>query len=350
LKNRFDRSTLTDLHERSPTGHRRGRCGRFAGFFGLLVLAACLPGARPENPTLLADPGNSGAAARVSADPISSEARPPFFRVLGPTGSRLYVLGTVHVGPSQGWRLSPEVDRAIVDADRFFLELDLRKLDDEAVGDLLASMVLLPPGRTIDQVIAPETAALLSKQDALLARYGLPRNARVRFEPWYVAVSLAQVAATESGYSLDRAVENDLMERLDGRPLRGLETFDAQMRMMDQLDPAAQDAMLRDTLLRLEDAAEELERLIQAWREADRESLRSIARQGLDELPALNGFYDRLLVDRNAAWMTILRAYLDDPALEHQDAFVAVGALHLVGPDGLETRFREAGYVVDRIH
>jgi uncharacterized protein YbaP (TraB family) len=260
------------------------------------------------------------------------------------------VLGTIHVGPQTGWDLSPEIDRAIDEAERFAMELDLRQVDDEAVGSLLASMVLLPPGRTLEQVIAPETARLLSEQDALLAQHGMPRNARIRFEPWYVAVSLVQVAAMESGYALDRSVESTLMDRLGDRPLVSLETFEAQMRMMDALGPETQDAMLRDTLLRLEDAGAELERLVEAWRRADRPVLEAIARQGLDELPALHDFYDVLLVRRNARWLTELRGLLDDPALAGQDVLVAVGALHVVGEDGLETLFREADYRVARIH
>ncbi len=260
------------------------------------------------------------------------------------------MLGTIHVGPATGWDLSPEVDRAIDEAERFAMELDLRQLDEDAVGSLLASMVLLPPGRTIDQVIAPETARLLSERDALLARHGMPRNARVRFEPWYVAVSLVQVAAAESGYALDRSVEDTLMARIGERPLVGLETFEVQMRMMDELAPGTQDAMLRDTLLRLEDAGPELERLVDAWRHADRAALEAIAQQGLDELPGLQDFYDVLLVRRNARWLEALRDLLDDPALAGQDVFLAVGALHLVGKDGLEALFRDAGYRVARIH
>jgi uncharacterized protein YbaP (TraB family) len=329
----------------------------FAGLTAFLVLAclsACTPTAPATRPRPHDEPGalshTYGKPAIPRAREASVTARPPFFRVEGPTGARLSILGTVHVGPASGWHFSPEVDRAIEVADRFVMELDLREADEDAVGSLLASTVLLAPGQTIDEIIAPETAALMHAKDALLARYGMPRNARVRFEPWFVAVSVTQAAATESGYALDRSVENELMERIGDRPLLGLETFDAQIRILDGLPAEAQDAMLRDTLLRLEAAKQELDELVEAWRRADRSALESIAKQGVDALPTLEAFYNALLVRRNADWVTMLREQLDDPNLKSEEVFVAVGALHIVGAEGLEALLRDAGYRVERIH
>ena len=41
---------------------------------------------------------------------------------------------------------------------------------------------------------------------------------------------------------------------------------------------------------------------------------------------------------------------LEDPERKDETTFVAVGALHLAGEDGLENLFAEAGYHVVRIH
>ena len=57
--------------------------------------------------------------------------------------------------------------------------------------------------------------------------------------------------------------------------------------------------------------------------------------------------YQRLNVARNEAWLPRVRALLDDQA--EDDALVVVGALHLVGEDGLVRRLREAGYTVERL-
>jgi len=309
----------------------------------LLTSCATDPGpSAPGRPTLRSAPSEREAVRAV--------VRPPFFRVAARDGAALSVMGTIHLGPSEGWQPSAEIDQAIARADRFALELNLRSIDPDAVGSLLASLVLLPPGRTIEDVIAPETAKLLDMRDALLSRYGMPRNARVRFKPWYIVVSLIEGTATEAGYDMTQSADQMLVDRIGARPLMGLEEIETQLALFDGLAPAAQDAMLRDTVDRLPEATEELETLLEAWRTADRDELLRLSRIGEEEFPALEAFFERLLVERNRNWVEILAPMLEDPSLDGQEIFVGVGVLHLVGPDGLETLFRDAGFDVERIH
>ena len=230
------------------------------------------------------------------------------------------------------------------------MELDLHAVSDDQVGSLLADLVLLKPGQKIEDVVSPETAKLLDENDALLAQLGLPANARTRFKPWYIAASLIQMAAVDSGYDLTKSAENALLSRIGDAPLLALESVEGQLGLMDTLPPAAQDAMLRDTLARLDDAVSELKRLVEAWRASDRSELLAISRQGIDEIPGLEAFYDRLLKERNHNWVRELGAILEDPERKDETTFVAVGALHLAGEDGLENLFAEAGYHVVRIH
>jgi uncharacterized protein YbaP (TraB family) len=55
--------------------------------------------------------------------------------------------------------------------------------------------------------------------------------------------------------------------------------------------------------------------------------------------------YQRLLVDRNRAWLPKLDALFTRSGR----AFVVVGAAHLVGPDGLLAMFRARGYQVAQL-
>ena len=315
-------------------------------FFTLVACFASLigSGCASSQPQAL----HPASAESLAAD--STLAQPPYLRVEGENGATLLLMGTIHLGPESGWRFSPQIESGLAQASRYVMELDLREASEEEVGSLLAELVLLPPGRKIEDVVSPETAKLLDENDALLARLGLPANARTRFKPWYIAVSLVQLAAMDSGYDLEKSAESALLARIGGAPLLGLESLEGQLRLMDSLPPAAQDAMLRDTLARLEDAVAELKRLVEAWRVSDRKELVEIATQGIEEIPGLDAFYDRLLKERNQNWLRQLSAILEDPERAKDTLFVAVGALHLVGEDGLERLFSQAGYKVVRIH
>ena len=139
------------------------------------------------------------------------------------------------------------------------------------------------------------------------------------------------------------------MAQIGDRPLSGLESFDEQLGLFDSLSVRLQDLILRDSLGRLDETAAEMELLVDAWQVSDRPRLEEISRQGIDEYPDLEAFYDVLLRDRNQNWVAPLSAHLDDAEQANTNVFVAVGALHLVGDDGVPALLEAAGYEVEVI-
>lgn len=276
-------------------------------------------------------------------------AMPPFHRVTGGDGAELLVMGTIHLGPAGGWRFAPAIDDGLARASRIVLELDLRRATEEAIGGLLMQLVILPPPDTLPDVVSPETRKLLVEMDAQLAMAGLPGLARRQLKPWFVAMGLIESTVQRSGYSNLQSAELAILERLGDRPLDGLETAEEQLRMLDAMPLEAQDALLRDALLRFDEATEDLHALVEAWRGGDEAALAELVRLGVDEVPELEQVYDVVNRDRNARWVAPLRAYLDDPELAGETVFVGVGALHVVGDEGVVALLREAGYRVESI-
>jgi hypothetical protein len=313
----------------------------------LLILATlsslhCAGARAPETPAADEPPS---APELIAAD----FAMPPFYRVTGGEGGELLVMGTIHLGPVQGWRFAPAIDEGLERANRIVLEIDLRLATEELISTALMQMVILEPPDTLPKVVSPETRKLLDEMDAELAALGLPRLARQRLKPWYVAMGLIESTAQQSGYSALGAAERSIMQRLGGRPLDGLESAQDQLQMLDGMSATAQDALLRDALLRLDHAAEDVQQLVEAWRTGDEEALTELVRVGVEEVPELAAVYDVVNRDRNRSWVAPLRAYLDDPALSGQTVFVGIGALHVVGDEGVVALLREQGYRVEPV-
>jgi len=315
-----------------------------------LVLLALWTGAcrtsKAAPPTAVAP---TASATAQSPSTTSGVVTPPLYAVSGGAGATLVLLGTIHVGPESGWSLSAATNSALDRADAAILELDPDEQSEAQTGDLLATLVVLPPSTLLTDVISPETAKLLDLHDARLTALGMPRNARIRLKPWYISAVLLELASRDGGYSMAAAVDHQVARRMSGRPTSGLETMEQQLRFFDDLSPVLQDAMLHDTLSRLDAGAEEVERLVAAWRVGDEAALAALAREGVEELPALADFYDLLLRDRNRRWITQLRDPLEDAALSGRTILVAVGALHMVGADGLPALLRAAGYRVEAV-
>jgi uncharacterized protein YbaP (TraB family) len=293
---------------------------------------------------------NQAPTAAAPDQPVAIDsAMPPFYQIDGGPGATLLLMGTIHLGPPEGWKFSPAILEGLDRADRFILEVDLRKATEDAVGTLLANLVIIEPPYSLVDVVSPETAKILDEKDAELARMGMPRNARRRLKPWYITMSLLESATTRSGFSPDASAESVILEALGTRPLIGLETFEEQIKIFDDLSRRNQDLILRDTLLKLDTAVEDIQSLVMAWRRGDEMRLAELARDGIDELPELDAFFDIIGSGRNRRWVPKLRSFLDNPEYASETLFVGVGALHLVGDDGLVDLLRAEGYAVEKV-
>lgn len=328
----------------------------------LLAFAACTqrPDATLQAPsTAAAAAAPQAAEARLDGCPTiqatprpeirSRVARPPFFRVEGEAGATLFLFGTVHTGPPEGWILSASAHLALAAADTIVMEIDPREANEEHVSNLVANMALLEPGIRLADRIEPETRALLEVRSAELAGIGFPSPFRSLMKPWFLAVGIGESLAQQAGLVPASAMDEQVFGALGERELIALETVRQQLDLFDQLSPSLQDLILRDALLHYDESTRSLEALVRAWQVGDEQQLACLAREGVDALPELEAFYEILIDDRNRAWQAKLERLLASPARRGDRIFVAVGAMHLVGKPGLPELLREAGYRVERI-
>jgi uncharacterized protein YbaP (TraB family) len=124
-----------------------------------------------------------------------------------------------------------------------------------------------------------------------------------------------------------------------------LETAAQQFAMFDGLSPAEQLQSLQDSLGDADKMEQEIARMHALWREGDAEALHALSGAEMKrDYPAL---YERMNVARNRAWLPKIRDLLD--AGGDDDALVVVGAMHLLGEDGVVQMLRDAGYTVERL-
>ncbi|MFC6673048.1 TraB/GumN family protein [Marinobacterium aestuariivivens] len=158
---------------------------------------------------------------------------------------------------------------------------------------------------------------------------------------WGGAVAAGRRDGTPGG---DRGGVDLLLYRRaarDGKPTSGLEPIERHLGYLLEMGQEDTDLFLRQMLDELEQSGEMLDPLIEAWRSGDEQRLESLL---VEELRiGYASVYKRLLVDRNELWWPVLQRLMQTPETE----LVLVGAAHLIGPDGLLTRFRAQGMTVE---
>ena len=128
-----------------------------------------------------------------------------------------------------------------------------------------------------------------------------------------------------------------------GKPILGFETFDGQAHLLADLPQATQIALL-ESALRAPQAKQSsaFESIVATWRSGDADALARVLQ--LDQMEK-TPIYAPMIGDRNTAWANALAQRLKQPGT----SFVAVGAAHLVGPNGVPALLQQMGFNVTRV-
>lgn len=256
----------------------------------------------------------------------------------------VYLAGSIHVLPA-GATLPPSYLRAYDEAEGLMMEVDLTTLETpEGLGAFIGEVMvraLLPPDRSLRTVLGPERWTRLV---AALRPMGLPEEGLDRFEPWMASMILTSMAMQQGGFEAESGVEGQLLRRAsaDGKLIDPLETLAQQLDLFDGLPEPEQVAMLDQGLAESAPLGGSIAELEAAWRRGDEAALLELLRRSLPEGSQARS---RLLSQRNQAWLQGIEARLRRP----DDTMVVVGALHLLGEDGLVALLRQRGLVVERV-
>jgi uncharacterized protein YbaP (TraB family) len=255
--------------------------------------------------------------------------------------NRVYLLGSVHLLRQSDYPLPVVIERAYADADTLVMELDMDDLDPVNMQATINRLGVLPAGKTLEDVLGPDQYQEVSTRAADL---DVPLELLARSEPWLAAITIEQLVLTRLGFDPRFGVEMKLagLAGTDQKSIEGLETVDEQLGLLDGLSDDAQRDLLMQTLEEGSEIATLMDAMIAAWRSGDVEHLESTMLVELADYPEL---YRTIVADRNGRWMQSLEAMLEDD----RDYLIVVGALHLVGEDGLPEQLRNAGYEVTQL-
>lgn len=287
----------------------------------------------------------TAAVSSTTASPARTPAPPvPLLWKVSDADNDVYLLGSFHLLKDADYPLSKDIDRAFEDAEKVVFEVPPAQLTDPATAQKFVAAAGYSDARQLGDVLP---AATLARLEAVLAQGGASMSQLEDFEPWFVNLSLMLGVSQALGFSSDNGLDQHLMKRAAeaGKPTSGLETIDVQLRTLDASPMVEQVAALAEFIERPQEVPAMLNQLHQAWRDGDVAQLDRLARVQMREKTPET--YRLVNVVRNDAWVPKIRRMLDDS--RQDDTLVVVGALHLLGGDGVVEKLRAKGYAVERI-
>jgi uncharacterized protein len=256
-------------------------------------------------------------------------------------GHSSWLYGTIHAARPAWMYPGPGVIAALRHSDEVALELDV--LDPDIASRLQAGL-RVPAG-------APPLPEALSRRIAAQTAAACLGDALKGLSPVMQVITLGVLSGRRDGIDPAWGIDGFLAGLARGLqlPVRSLETPEAQLALLTGGSPADTEALISTTLEDLErgDAQRVLLRLALAWSERRLDELSTYAQWcNCLNTPAERALHARLLDQRNGGLAASVAA-------RHQAGkrvFAAVGALHMVGPQGLPALLAAQGFTVERVY
>jgi len=242
-----------------------------------------------------------------------------------------YLLGTIHSEDPRVLDFSESFVSRLTD-NRFFA---MEMVPDLPTLARLTEYMHYQDGTRLADVIGLERFARLSE---LMAGYGVDSTWVSRMKVWAAMMTLS-LPPPRSGFFMDLSLS--LRAAGSGMKVIGLETLEQQLAFLEDM-PFEQQLELLDHALAEHGKVEALHRqMVDCYLTGDLQAVEQLSLSQMDVLsPSARTYFISEGIDaRNRRMLESVLPYFDDGTV-----FIAVGALHLPGEQGLVHLLRGAGF------
>lgn len=312
-------------------------------------LFAALALSRPVRRLALAALPALALAACATSAPLPDRPDIPFgqgrlWQIERPGLPPSYLFGTRHDSDKRVVELPEAVETAFANATIAAFEI---AGDDDPTAEQRAAFLQLPEGRRLVDVVGAETYRDLR---GVLSTQHLSISVFDGVQPWVLWSSIASREISISRHEPSgQPVLDDLLEQRAeeaGKEVIGLETIGEQLRVFGAIPLEDQASMLRSAMAVYYDPRSRVDR-IASYLSGDLALSHALWQRMLEPMePAVaSRFNERLVTGRNRIMVERLL-----PLVERGSTFVAVGAGHMAGEEGMLRLLELEGFTVTRLH
>lgn len=276
-------------------------------------------------------------SAAVHAESVVPFAKGLLWKVeAAPPARPNYVFGTIHSDDPRVAQPSTPVADALRGARIFIMEM----LFNEANIGAMAQAMFASDGRSLKSRLTPAEYALAVQA---FAQRGIPEQIVQNIAPW-AAMATLSIPPSQGGMPLDLVLYSNAVSA--GKPAQGIETAAEQLAMFTSMSEADQIALLKLTLRDLPRQTQMYDELFRLYTQRDLAGIMKFSERHGPKDPALMKRMTSSMIDtRNLRMVERVQN-----ELRSGGAFVAVGALHLPGENGILNLLKRRGYKVSAVY
>ncbi len=243
-----------------------------------------------------------------------------------------YLYGTIHMIDKEHFFLPDPLEGKFAKAEQLALEIDM---DDPSLMFTMLTGVFMKGGVALDDLMTEEEYKKLS--DYFKKSTGMGIGMFKKMKP--ILLSTMMTEEMMKGTVVSYEEEFVKMAKKQKIEILGVETINDQLSIFDSIPYKEQAQMLLQSMEGgTENAEEEFDSMVKAYKDQD---LDRMAKMINDESESLGKYQDLLLNKRNKNWIPVINEMIREKV-----TFIAVGAGHLGGKEGVIHLLREAGFTL----
>lgn len=258
------------------------------------------------------------------------------WRIENPAGGKpSYLYGTMHTNDDKAFRLMDSVIIALKTCDNFAEEVNLDSLNPTG----LLNEIQMPGDTTLETLLSPKDYNLL---DSIVTKsLGMGLEMMGKIKPIFLAVLAEQGSDAQSK---DAFLDLQLYKiaRRENKPVYGLEKIEDQLKLLNNIPLKKQAQMLVEALNESNNGKNnEMDPLIKYYNDRD---LNALYKYSQADTMDFENFSRDFVTKRNYVMASGIQHIMKTGTV-----FVAVGALHLAGPEGIINILKKRGYNVQPV-
>lgn len=249
-----------------------------------------------------------------------------------------YLFGTIHIACKGEVNITPEIDRAFNATEKLMLEIDM---DDPTGMMKLMGILMSADGVTVEQKLGEERAAKVNS--FLKDKMGTSLDAvnGMSLQALLIQMTLAGLdCPNDPGYDIALLQKAMMLQK----EVLGLESVDKQIEVLfSQTDEDAIQAMMH-IVDHFDEVVKQTSDMVEAYKNSEVEKLYQITKEGFESEGSMGGDIKEFLDDRNIAWIPVI-----ENQIHKTPTFIACGAAHLAGENGVINLLKKQGYTLKAI-
>ncbi len=244
-----------------------------------------------------------------------------------------YLYGTIHIQDKRVFAYGDAVEKAFRKSDKVAVEVLMDRIDPSTMMN-----VMFMEDTTLDMLLSEQDYERLEETYQQIT--GASLETANTLKPFFISANMIQsIMPRDMAMPLDMHFIKQAREA--DKEVVGLETLEEQIAIIDELSYTEQMDMLMESIEDVDKMKAQFSELVDAYLNMDKERVMKL----MEDPSIPEDFMDNLLDKRNKLMVSRMQ-----PLFKVSGTFVAVGAGHLFGEEGLINMLRKKGYQVEPVN